>query len=337
MILNRASVRISPKIKLVGLVAIGQILLSACGGGNDPVPIVDQDGIDKALIEEYLSENTITATEDESGIFYYPVVENPTGDLQQVNGSILSIYYSAKVLNGQVIDEILLSQNEEPYKLKQGVNSIVPVGLDIGLAYMKEGETYTFLIPSKLAYGELTFSTLIPANSVIEIEVELVSIENEQDQQDYETTLMDAYVADKELNDSIKNPLNKVEILTSGIYYKRISKGNEDQVAFKGELISTTYTASFLDDMVFDRITGNDTFDFNFDTNIVMDGLDLGIAEMEKGERAILIIPSAHAYQQSVGVVPSYLSDELVELRVIPEYASKVMPYKVLVFDITLL
>ena len=89
--------RISPIIKLVGLVAIGQIILSACGGGNDPAPIVDQDGIDKALIESYLLENTITATEDESGIFYYPVVENPSGDIQQVSGSILSIYYSAKV------------------------------------------------------------------------------------------------------------------------------------------------------------------------------------------------------------------------------------------------
>ncbi len=329
--------RISPIIKLVGLVAIGQIILSACGGGNDPAPIVDQDGIDKALIESYLLENTITATEDESGIFYYPVVENPSGDIQQVSGSILSIYYSAKVLNGQVIDEILLSQNEDPYKLKQGVNSIVPVGLDIGLAYMKEGETYTFLIPSGLAYGELTFSTLIPAHSVIEIVVELVAIENEQNQQDNEEILIDDYIATKELNDSIKNPLNKVEVLTSGVYYKRISEGNEDQVALKGELISTTYTASFLDDTVFDRISGNDTFDFNFDSKIVMDGLDLGIAEMEKGERALLIIPSAQAYQQSVGVIPSYLSDELVELQVIPEYASKVDPYKVLVFDITLL
>ena len=231
----------------------------------------------------------------------------------------------------------MLAQNEDPYKLKQGVNSIVPVGLDIGLAYMKEGETYTFLIPSGLAYGELTFSTLIPAHSVIEIVVELVAIENEQNQQDNEEILIDDYIATKELNDSIKNPLNKVEVLTSGVYYKRISEGNEDQVALKGELISTTYTASFLDDTVFDRISGNDTFDFNFDSKIVMDGLDLGIAEMEKGERALLIIPSAQAYQQSVGVIPSYLSDELVELQVIPEYASKVDPYKVLVFDITLL
>ncbi|MEQ6118455.1 FKBP-type peptidyl-prolyl cis-trans isomerase [Reichenbachiella sp. MALMAid0571] len=338
MIFNKTGVKISPIKKLLGIVAVGHILLSACGGGNDPEPTLeDQTSIDKALIEAYLTENNITATEDGSGIFYYPVVENPTGALQQVKGSILSIYYSAKVLNGQVIDEILLSQNEDPYKLKQGVNSIVPVGLDIGLAFMKEGETYTFLIPSGLAYGELTFSTLIPANSVIEIEVELVLIENEQDQQDIEETLINDYIADKELDDLVKNPTDKVELLPSGVYYKRISEGNEDEVAIKGEQISTTYIASFLDDAVFDRTSGNDTFDFNFDSKVVMDGLDLGIAEMEKGERALLIIPSAQAYQQSVGVIPSYLSDELVELQVIPEYASKVAPYKVLVFDITLL
>lgn len=332
-------VRINSVSRLFGWLVFAQVLLHACGRTDEPVPDSgeEQATIDDELINTYLTDNNITATQDASGIYYYPVLENPSGDIQQVSGSILSIYYSASVLNGQVIDEVLAAQGEDPYKLKQGVNSIVPVGLDIGLAFMKEGETYSFLIPSALAYGELSFSTLIPAHSVIQIEVELVKIENELDQTSNEQTLIEDYIADKELDDVVKNPTDEVELLPSGVYYKRVSEGNDGENPVKGQVVSTRYTASFLDDEVFDRITGNDTFDYSFDSGIVINGLDLGLAEMEKGERALIIIPSAHAYKESVGVVPSYLSDELVELKVIPEYATKIDPFKVLVFDITLL
>lgn len=323
--------------KLFTLVAICHFVLISCGGDSEIVPTTEsQAAIDDALIQTYLADSSITATKDESGFYYYPVIETPADNSQQVNGSILSIYYSVEVLNGQIVDEVLDSQGEDPYKLKQGVNSIVPVGLDLGLAYMKEGETFMFIIPSALAYVDLSFSTLIPANSIIKIEVELVKIENELDQAANESILISDYILDKELNDLVKNPLDNVELLTSGVHYKRITEGRIGEMAFAGEVIATTYTASFLNDVVFDRVSGNETFDFTFDANIVINGMDLGITEMEKGERALLIIPSVHGYGQSVGVVPSFLSDKLVDLEVIPEYAAKVDPYEVLVFDITL-
>lgn len=323
--------------RLFALVAICHFLLISCGGDSEVMPTTEsQATIDNALIQTYLAEGSITATQDESGFYYYPIIENPTGNSQQVNGSILSIYYSVEVLNGQVVDEVLASQGEDPYKLKQGVNSIVPVGLDLGLAYMQEGEKFVFIIPSELAYVGLSFSTLIPANSVIKIEVELFKIENELDQATNEAALISDYILDKELNDLVKNPLDNVELLTSGVHYKRITEGRIGEMAFAGEVLTTVYTASFLDDVVFDRISGNETFDFAFDANVVINGMDFGITEMEKGERALLIIPSVHGYGQSVGVVPSILTDELVDLEVIPEYAAKVNPFEVLVFDITL-
>ncbi len=323
-------------VLFVGLVA-GQLWLTGCGG-DEPIPQApDRMTVDTDSIETYLERNALTATQHESGIFYYPVTENPTGNTQQTNGSILSIYYTAKVMDGVVIDEVLASQGEDPYRLKQGVNSIVPVGLDTGLSLMREGEKYVFLIPSPLAYGELTFSTLIPAHAIIEIEVELVKIENESDVAANEEMLIDQYIIDNELNDRDKNPKDSVKLLPTGVYYKRVTEAAALQKPFDGEEISVTYTAEYLDGTVFDRVTGNDTFDFAFNIAAVFSGLDLGLAAMDHGEKALLIIPSAHGYQQSVGIVPSFLADKLVELKVIPEYATKVSPYQVLVFDITLL
>ena len=76
------------------IIIIGQFLLISCGGDSEVVPSTEtQVGIDKELIQTYLSENAITAAEDESGIYYYPLIENATGNSQQVSGSILSIYY----------------------------------------------------------------------------------------------------------------------------------------------------------------------------------------------------------------------------------------------------
>ena len=323
--------------KLFGLL-IMQVVLISCGGGDEPIDLsLDQNAIDDELIQTYLTDNSIAATQDASGIYYYPTVENPTGATQQTSGSILSIYFSASVLGGQVIDEVLASQGEEPVKLQQGVNSIVPVGLDVGLAYMREGETFVFIIPSSLAYEDLTFSTLIPTNSIIVIEAELVLIENEQDQRSNEATLIADYIADKELNDVVKNPTDMVQLLASGVHYKRLSAGTSGVYPSSGSVIGITYVASFLDDAVFDRTSGNDIFEYNFQNNVVISGLDFGIAAMESGEHALLIIPSEFGYGSSAAVIPDYLKDEMVERKVIPEYANKVSPFQVLVFDVTLL
>lgn len=326
--------RANLSIWIILVVALG---MASCGG-DDPEPSgPDQNAIDEQLIQDFLTQNSITATRGDSGVYYYPLVENPTGNTQQISGNVLSIYYTVNVLNGQTIDQVQASTGANPVKLKQGVNAVYPVGLDIGLAVMREGETYKFLVPSSLGYGDFTFSTLIPANAVLEFEVELVSIENEAQQLASEVSMINSYIATNQLNDTVQNPLDSVKALTSGIFYKRISAGAQNEFVQPGQTARITYTGTFLDDTPFHATTGNQTFDYPFAQGVVIQGLDSGVAVMERGERALLIIPSLLAYRESVRVIPGFLAQDFVDRDIIPQYATRVPPYRVLVFDTSLL
>lgn len=314
------------------------LILSLVSCSSDPGPDeVDQTAIDEQLIQDFINDNGIVATRHDSGIYYFPLVENPTGNTQQIFGSILSIYYKVNVLNGDTISFVQAIDGLDPVKLKQGVDAVYPVGLDIGLALMRQGETYKFIVPSSLAFGDFSFSTLIPANAILEFEVELVNIENETDQLNNEITLINNYIVDKQLNDTVTNPLNTVITLPSGVFYKRVRAGIDGDTLISGDNISITYAGTLLDDSPFDATSGSDVFNYTFGTGLVISGLDIGLSAMEHGERALLIIPSILAYRESVRIIPDYLGQDFVDRDIIPQYATKVPPYEVLVFDTTLL
>lgn len=305
-----------------------------CGGSN--MPDLNQTNFDNQVIMDYLSTNSITAIKHNSGLYYEMISENPSGKSQQIYGNILSIYYHIKVLESNDIEIISASAGDSPTKMKQGVGAIYPTGLDIGLALMKEGETFKFYIPSKLAYDKLSFSSVIPANAIIEIEVELVKIQNEVTILAEENTLINDYITANALNDIVANPLNRVKKLATGEYYKKIIAGTMNNVPVKGETISIQYTGVFLNNVQFDA-TGGTSFSYTFGTDILIQGFNNGIAQMEKGERALLIIPSQLAYKESIMFIPSFLGVEFAKQQIIPTYAIHIAPYKVLVFDVTLL
>lgn len=72
--------------------------------------------------------------------------------------------------------------------IKRGTPIDLPVGGVIpgwveGLQLMHVGEKYKLYIPSDLAYGEQSPSPLIPANSVLVFELELLDIKGDSQEQ----------------------------------------------------------------------------------------------------------------------------------------------------------
>lgn len=313
------------------------ISLTLAGCSDDDASSSGLLASDQEKIETYLAENDLTATKDDSGIYYTVVTENPTGDTQS-NGKILSIFYSAKVMGGSGYDA-RVKNTHDSLLLKQGVNAIYPIGLDLGLAKMKVGETYIFYIPSSLGYGDYSFSSLIPSNAILEIEVALVAIQNESDVLAVQLDAINDYIAAEDLNNTTAHPLDPVEYSSSDqIYYKRQKAGTANATVNTNETIQINYVGRDLDGNEFDRRTGANIFDYAFGTGEVVAGLDAGIAQMEKGETALIILPSHKAYGESVGmVVPQADKQEFVEREIIPQYATKVMPYQIVTFEVNLL
>jgi FKBP-type peptidyl-prolyl cis-trans isomerase len=120
---------------------------------------------DTAAIHDYLLANSINAIENEKGISYSVDVsaagENPHP-------------YSNVTVDYELYRLAAPSTQLEKNTMNTNVFGLID-GLKIGIPLMDEGSTYTFYIPSGLAYGGAA-SGPIPANSNLIFKIKLTSI-----------------------------------------------------------------------------------------------------------------------------------------------------------------
>ncbi len=89
------------------------------------------------------------------------------------SGDYITIHYKGWLENGKVFDSSY--ERGSPFKCRIGVGEVI-AGWDMGVIGMKPGGKRKLTIPAKLAYGDNEIG-IIPANSTLIFEVELVSIE----------------------------------------------------------------------------------------------------------------------------------------------------------------
>lgn len=296
---------------------------------------ISTDEQEEQLITGYLDSLGVLESvgQDESGLYYYPITLNPSGKTQS-SGNVLSIHYRLEVLGGQVID-ILDSLDQDTLVVKQGANAIYPVGLDGALEYLKEGETWGFVLPSDIAYGDFTYSTLIPEKAIILAELTLLKIRTEDEVLEDELEAISQYVDEAELRDTVNHPLNMPENLGSGMVYKRLVAGTGERPE-AGQTVTITYESRDLEEVVLDRAAAAAPFEYLYNEGIVIPGLDAGIGRMQAGETALLIMPSYLGYRESAQVIPGFLTADMVEMEIVPAYAEKVGPYEPLIFEVKL-
>ena len=109
------------------------------------------------------------ATTTESGLKYI-VLQQGTGN-KPVATSNVKVHYTGMLLEGKVFDSSV--QRGEPIDF--GLNQKIK-GWTEGVQLMQEGSKYKFYIPSQLAYGERGAGGVIPPNTDLIFEVELIKI-----------------------------------------------------------------------------------------------------------------------------------------------------------------
>lgn len=140
---------------------------------------------DIQTIENYISENNLSATKTESGLFYV-IEKEGTGD-QVEQGNTISVDYTGYVMDGTVFDTSVESRAKdsntftegrdyEPISFAVGQGRVIP-GWDEGLLYLKEGSVAKLLIPSPLAYGPSQRSEVIKPNSILIFDVEVTDVQ----------------------------------------------------------------------------------------------------------------------------------------------------------------
>ncbi|KAJ6643363.1 Peptidyl-prolyl cis-trans isomerase FKBP2 [Pseudolycoriella hygida] len=87
-------------------------------------------------------------------------------------GDTLYTYYTGTFENGEVFDS---NVGKRPYTFRLGARQVIR-GMEQGTLGMCEGEKRELIIPSELAYGENGAGDIIPPNTTLIFQVELVKI-----------------------------------------------------------------------------------------------------------------------------------------------------------------
>jgi peptidylprolyl isomerase len=96
-----------------------------------------------------------------------------SGDREVQGGDYVVMHYKGTLLDGTEFDSSY--KRGKPFKTRIGVGQVIE-GWDMGVPGMKVGGKRKLIIPAKLAYGDRDLD-VIPANSTLVFEMELVEIE----------------------------------------------------------------------------------------------------------------------------------------------------------------
>ena len=91
---------------------------------------------------------------------------------QPVRGQKVSVHYVGTLTNGKKFDSS--RDRKQPFQFTIGQGVIA--GWSLGVATMKEGEISTFTLAPEYAYGPRGFPGLIPPNSTLVFEIELLKV-----------------------------------------------------------------------------------------------------------------------------------------------------------------
>jgi FKBP-type peptidyl-prolyl cis-trans isomerase len=242
----------------------------------------DYSAVDDATIQKYLTTNAITTAQKQaSGLYFIPVVTNPTGKKVVVGQQALAMI-TGTLLDGTVFTSPAMTNNR-PLDLIVGAGQYL-IGLEEGISLMRVGEKATLLLPSGLAYRSNGLSPSVPANTVVRFDVEVVPYSAVDD------AIIQKYLADNNITNAQKQE--------SGLYYVPVTTNPGAVQAAKNNTVSVLYTGKLTDGKVFDAssLHNNAPYSFVLGAGNVIRGWDEGIALMHKGDKGKLLIPPALGY-----------------------------------------
>ena len=122
---------------------------------------------DLALIAERWPQGVVT----ETGIRY--VIEKPgTGGAKPKHGSSVTVHYVGRLLDGTEFDNSRTRGNPTTFKIGQVIE-----GWNQSLTDMTKGESRLIVIPPELGYGSRGYPGVIPPESFLVFEVELIDFQ----------------------------------------------------------------------------------------------------------------------------------------------------------------
>ena len=127
----------------------------------------------------------------------YIVVKKGSGKKSQA-GKVAEVHYTGWLLDGKKFDSS--RDRNTPFEFTLGAKQVI-AGWDEGVALMKIGDQYRFILPPELAYGERGAGDVIPPNATLIFDVELLGVHKPK--KSIVDTLM-AVIVDKNVEKAIE-------------------------------------------------------------------------------------------------------------------------------------
>ena len=102
----------------------------------------------------------------------YAILKETDGEKPK-SGQTVVVHYSGWLPDGKNFDSSY--KRNEPFQFVLGAHQVIP-GWDEGIALLQKGEKAQLVIPPELGYGQRGIPGVIPPNSTLIFDVELVDI-----------------------------------------------------------------------------------------------------------------------------------------------------------------
>ncbi len=122
----------------------------------------------KKELDQEIANRWPDAKQTASGLRYV-IEEEGDGDESPVMGQKVTVHYTGSLLNGKVFDSSVSRGAPAEFNIGQVIE-----GWNEALVTMKKGEERTLIIPPELGYGQQGYPGVIPPNSYLIFEVELI-------------------------------------------------------------------------------------------------------------------------------------------------------------------
>lgn len=251
-------------------------------------------------IDRYISQNNLTATKTEQGIYFIQTKTVPTGQTPEI-GDEVKYHYITRRLDGLIVDSTNIAANTPATVILNGNNTQnITLGRYAGILKLKQGEEGSVLVPSYLDGGRVG-SLLLPQYSPVRYDLRVLSVRKENQQ----------------IEDYIK--ANNIAVTTKTDDGLRVSvtQAWPDSVAITtGKTVTLNYTGKLLNGTKFDSNVAG-TYQVRIGEKKVVGGFENGLTKLRNGEKALLIFPSALGYGAtgSRSTIPPY-SPLLFEIEV---------------------
>jgi len=130
-----------------------------------------QEEITNDVQKNQLADHIIGMEKTSSGLYF--LINKKGNNKKPSKGDNVSVHYKGMLLDGTVFDSSY--QRNQPIEFLIGVGQVIR-GWDEGISLISEGASAKFVIPSNLAYGSQGAGVVIPPDSILVFEVELIKI-----------------------------------------------------------------------------------------------------------------------------------------------------------------